>query len=141
MTSSGQREILPTNVVPRHYKLSLTPDFNTFKYSGNVSVDIDVAEPTSSIILNALELDFHSASADVKGETIQSKDIQVDEENQVATITFDQNLSVVNNETKLNIAFTGTLNDKMAGFYRSSYIDAQTGEKKWLATTQMGIDI
>jgi hypothetical protein len=30
------------------------------------------------------------------------------------------------------------LNDKMAGFYRSSYIDAKSGEKKWLATTQMG---
>ena len=141
MTASDRREILPTNVVPRHYKLSLTPDFKTFKYSGNVSVDIDVVESTSSIILNALELEVHSACVDVKGKTIQSMDIKVDEEIQTTTITFAQNLSAGINETKLNIAFTGTLNDKMAGFYRSSHIDAQTGEKKWLATTQMGIHL
>jgi aminopeptidase 2 len=36
----------------------------------------------------------------------------------------------------LSIFFTGNLNDELAGFYRSSYTKAATGEKKWLATTQ-----
>src|SRR5271163_1913007 len=33
-TQTHGREILPTNVIPRHYRLSLTPDFSTFKYKG-----------------------------------------------------------------------------------------------------------
>jgi aminopeptidase 2 len=54
-------------------------------------------------------------------------------------LEFEHELKVATNATTLDIQFTGELNDKMAGFYRSSYIDKKTGEKKWLATTQMGI--
>ena len=100
---------------------------------------LDVAEPTSSIVLHALELELHSASVDVAGKTIPSKNIALDEETQIATLEFEQELKTAKDETTLNIDFTGILNNKMAGFYRSSYIDAKTGEKKWLATTQMGI--
>jgi Peptidase M1 N-terminal domain len=139
--TSPEREILPTNVIPRHYRLSLTPDFSTFKFAGKVSVALDVAKPTSSIILNALELEFHSATVDNSGKSISSKSISVDDEMQVATIEFGEELKVGKDNTTLNIDFTGILNDKMAGFYRSSYIDAKTGEKKWLATTQMGTSL
>ena len=135
---TAQREILPTNVIPKHYKLSLTPDFSTFKFSGKLSVDLDVMEPTSSIVLNALELELRSASVAAKGKSIPSKLISLDEDKQTATLDFEEELHVSEKDTILNIEFTGILNDKMAGFYRSSYIDAKTGDKKWLATTQMG---
>src|SRR5271169_4173232 len=69
-TTASDREILPSNVVPRHYRLSLTPDFNTFKYRGEVAVQLDVTQPTQSIILNALELDFHSAAVTSQGKEI-----------------------------------------------------------------------
>ena len=36
----------------------------------------------------------------------------------------------------LTIKYVGQLNDKMAGFYRSSYVD-EKGETKYMATTQM----
>ena len=134
-----EREILPTNVIPKHYRLSLTPDFSTFKYVGKVSVVLDVTEPTSSIILNALELELHSASVETNGKSIATKNISLDEEKQTARLDFEEELKVGKDETTLKIDFTGILNDKMAGFYRSSYIDANSGEKKWLATTQMGL--
>ena len=130
------RQILPTNVIPKHYSLSLAPDFSTFKYAGQVSVQLDVTKPTSSIVLNALELEFHSATVEAGGKTVKAKKIDVDEEEQIATLEFGEE---VTEETTLKIDFTGILNDKMAGFYRSSYLDAKSGEKKWLATTQMGI--
>ena len=63
----------------------------------------------------------------------------VDGDMQTATLDFEEELIVSKNDVTLNIEFTGILNDKMAGFYRSSYIDTKTGEKKWLATTQMGM--
>jgi aminopeptidase 2 len=133
-----QREILPTNVVPTHYHISLTPDFSTFKYAGKVSVKLDIVKPTSSIVLNALDLEVHSASVDTGSKSIAARKVSVDDETQIATLRFDEELKVAKDSTILNIDFTGILNDKMAGFYRSSYIDAKTGEKKWLATTQMG---
>lgn len=136
--SNTEREILPTNVVPTHYRLSLTPDFVAFKFGGKVSVKLDVAQPTSSIVLNALDLELHSATVYAGGKTIPSKKISVDQEKQIAILDFEDELKVAKDSTLLNIDFTGTLNDKMAGFYRSSYLDKVTNKKKWLATTQMG---
>lgn len=133
-----EREILPTNVVPTHYRLSLTPNFSTFKYEGKVDVRLDVAKPTSSIVLNATELELHSASITTDGKSIASKKISLDEEKQIATLEFEEEVKAAKDSTTLHIDFTGILNDKMAGFYRSSYIDVKSGEKKWLATTQMG---
>jgi hypothetical protein len=57
------------------------------------------------------------------------KDVQTDK------FTFDEELPVGGKAT-LTIKFVGQLNDKMAGFYRSSYKDA-SGEVKYMATTQM----
>lgn len=34
------------------------------------------------------------------------------------------------------IPFSGKLQDGLTGYYRSSYVDSATKEKKWLATTQ-----
>lgn len=33
------REVLPKNVTPRHYDLTLEPDFKTFKYQGTVVIE------------------------------------------------------------------------------------------------------
>lgn len=53
------REILPADVIPRHYDLTLEPDFNKHTYDGHVIIDLDVVEDTSSISLNTLELTIH----------------------------------------------------------------------------------
>ena len=38
-TPVPEREVLPTNVRPIHYDLTLEPDFSTFKYSGTVTIE------------------------------------------------------------------------------------------------------
>jgi aminopeptidase 2 len=136
-----EHEILPANVVPTHYRLSLTPHFSAFKYVGKVDVTIEVTKPTSSIVLNALELELLSASVTTGQKSIECKRISVDEDKQTATIDFEEELEISKNPTILHIDFLGILNDKMSGFYRSSYIDVKSGKKKWLATTQMGANL
>lgn len=63
------RELLPTNVVPRHYDLTLEPDFTKLTYQGTVIIDVDVADESKSISLHTIEIDIHSVkvSADGKG--------------------------------------------------------------------------
>ena len=55
------RELLPTNVVPRHYDVTLEPDFEKFIFKGTVVIDFDVQEESKSIALHTLEIDIHSA--------------------------------------------------------------------------------
>jgi aminopeptidase 2 len=39
MDISSGREVLPTNVKPTHYDLTLEPHFETFKYDGKVIIE------------------------------------------------------------------------------------------------------
>ena len=66
------RQILPANVVPRHYDLTLEPDFEKLTYDGTVIVDLDGAEASTSISINTLELDIHSTKITSGSQTIRS---------------------------------------------------------------------
>lgn len=65
------REILPANVVPRHYDLTLEPDFQKLTYEGRVIIDLDVVEDTKDISLNTLELIIHSTKIIAGSNTIR----------------------------------------------------------------------
>lgn len=39
MDITQAREVLPTNVKPLHYNLTLEPDFETFTYEGSVTIE------------------------------------------------------------------------------------------------------
>lgn len=64
-----------------------------------------------------------------------SPKLSYDEDSQTTTFSFDKPLSHGSN-AQVEIKFTGILNDKMAGFYRSTYKN-KDGSEGVLATTQM----
>ncbi|KAF9947569.1 hypothetical protein BGZ70_002613 [Mortierella alpina] len=126
-----ERVVLPKNVTPVHYDLKLTPNLETFVFSGEVAISVNVHEPTSVIKLNAKKLAIHRASITVGGETHKAAvDTSSD---QIATFTFAQ--SVPKGSAVLEIDFDGELNDRMNGFYRSQYRDSD-GNTKYMAVTQ-----
>ncbi|RSM01766.1 hypothetical protein CEP52_008344 [Fusarium oligoseptatum] len=130
------REVLPKNVKPLHYDLTLEPNFETFKYEGTVVIDFDVIEDSTSIALNTVDLDIHETTVEANGATVMSSPtVDYNKDTQTTTITFDQTIPA-GQKARLTQRFTGTLNDDMAGFYRSSYKDEQ-GNTKYIATTQM----
>ncbi|KAI9290700.1 hypothetical protein K502DRAFT_326607 [Neoconidiobolus thromboides FSU 785] len=137
-TANAEREVLPTNVRPSHYVLTLTPDLNNFTFQGHAQIKIKVNEATSKIVLNSNEIEIQKAQIkNLQGKTEQSFDsesISYDEKTTTATISFAQELEA-ETETELHLEFTGILNDKMNGFYRSSY-DDENGNKRYMATTQ-----
>ena len=124
---------LPPNVTPRRYRLRLQPDLDSFTFSGDQAVDIEILEPTFSITLNAMDLWIRGASVNVDGTAIAAGTISLDSANETATLEFGQELPT--GPARLDMSFTGVLNDKLLGFYRSEYI-SQDGQARYLATTQ-----
>ena len=53
---------LPTTVLPHHYRLTLAPDLNAATFTGDVEIDLSVEGSTSTIVLNAAELEIASAT-------------------------------------------------------------------------------
>ncbi|KAJ5225337.1 hypothetical protein N7468_006562 [Penicillium chermesinum] len=134
-TNVQGREVLPTNVKPVHYDLTLEPNFEKFTYDGTVTIDLHVNEDTDFISLNTNELKIHDAVVSSNGTVVESKpQISTNKDAQTSTIKFPQALSA-GSSAQLKLNFSGILNDNMAGFYRSSY--QENGETKYIASTQM----
>ncbi|KAG0231570.1 Aminopeptidase 2 mitochondrial [Actinomortierella wolfii] len=133
-----ERVVLPTNVKPTHYDLTLTPDLVNFTFTGQVLVNLDINQPTTTITLNSNQLKIHSAKLTnlaLKTESSQeATDIDIDQANETATFTFADELQP-GSTAVLHIHFSGVLHDGMNGFYRSSYKD-DNGKTHYLATTQ-----
>ncbi|KAI4726645.1 hypothetical protein E4T49_05509 [Aureobasidium sp. EXF-10728] len=130
------REVLPKNVKPLHYHLTLEPNLETFQYEGKVVIDLDVVEDTTSISLNTIDIDIKSTEVHSGSKLITSSPkVTYDENTQTTTVSFPDTIPAGHKAT-LTQTFTGTLNDNMAGFYRSSY-KGEDGSDKYIATTQM----
>ena len=123
---------LPRHVLPRHYTLELVPDLADHTFSGTVAIDLDVVEATDRIVLNAAELLIGGASIIVAGERSDIP-VSVDEAAERLVLTPANGLRP--GRARLEMAFTGELNDRLRGFYRSTLVGAD-GTERTIATTQ-----
>ncbi len=114
--SAASAQRLPQTVRPEHYSLKLTPDLKAATFSGVETIDVNLAEPTDHITLNAIEIAFESVSV-VAGDKQQKAAVSLDKEKEQATFTFADKLPA--GKATLSIAFTGTLNNELRGFYLS----------------------
>lgn len=133
MDPETQSYRLPRTVVPEKYEIKLEPDLVNFTFQGEETIHVAVAEPVREIVLNALELQIHSAFiTNNQGKNLPAK-VTLDEQNERAVLSFDEPITA--GSWKLSLTFNGSLNDKLHGFYRSTYKDAN-GQTKVIATTQ-----
>ena len=125
--------VLPSNVKPSKYTLTLQPDLETFTFTGKQTVNIEIVEPTARIVLNAAELEISRAAFVSNGSTTEAQSVSLDAGAETATLDFGKTLSP--GSAQLEMEFSGVLNDRLVGFYRSEYQDAE-GQTRYLATTQ-----
>jgi aminopeptidase N len=78
-----------------------------------------------------LELEIQSAIVEQSGNTSNST-ISYDIQNEYAIFQLAQ--KITEGSAVLKLEFTGELNDKLVGFYRSKY--ELNGETRYMATTQ-----
>ncbi len=124
---------LPTTVTPERYAIRLTPDLKTWTFTGEETVRVEIHQPVREIVLNAAELVIQSASLKDASAKLHGASVALDHDNEQARFSFPSDLPPGRGE--LAIQFTGILNDKLHGFYRSTYKGAD-GQDKPLASTQ-----
>jgi puromycin-sensitive aminopeptidase len=119
---------LPNNVVPRSYKLYLAPDLEAGSFSGHVTIEAEVVIRTEVIVCNNDGLNIGAVT--VNGEPCEST---VDAELERMSITGAAGFEA--GPVEIHITFNGQFNEKLVGFYRSTFSD-EDGKEHTLATTQ-----
>ncbi|ESW08851.1 hypothetical protein PHAVU_009G079500 [Phaseolus vulgaris] len=127
---------LPKFAVPKRYDINLKPDLVEHRFLGSVAVNLDIVAATSFIVLNAAELsvatDAVSFTIGDSSTVIKPSRVELFENDEILVLEFPQEIPV--GLGVLTIRFEGILNDRMKGFYRSTY--EYNGEKKTMAVTQ-----
>jgi puromycin-sensitive aminopeptidase len=124
---------LPRTVEPQVYRIEIEPDVGSATFSGTVGIDVTVHEAVDQIVLNAAELaisdvEVRTASGEVIGCTVSFAD-------ELEQVIFHPSSTLTPGPCTLTCRFTGTLNDKLRGFYRSTFTD-DAGATHTIATTQ-----
>ncbi|HET9925863.1 MAG TPA: M1 family peptidase, partial [Methylomirabilota bacterium] len=124
---------LPTTVVPTRYDIRLEPDLDAATFAGEETVTVTVTEPVTEIVLNAAELAIQSVSVRMADGPVVSGSTALDEAAERARLIFPT--PIPPGEHRLMLSFTGILNDRLHGFYRSTYKDS-AGASHTIAATQ-----
>ncbi|MEO6965385.1 MAG: M1 family metallopeptidase, partial [Acidobacteriaceae bacterium] len=111
-----QAQRLPTDVTPQHYSLTLEPDLKSATFTGKEEIDVMLAQPSTSITLNAAQITFQHVeiTADGKTQTASVTENKPDEQ-----VTFHVAQELPAGSVTIQIAYTGILNDQLRGFYLS----------------------
>ncbi|MBI2102248.1 M1 family metallopeptidase [Candidatus Woesearchaeota archaeon] len=123
-------QTLGANVTPSHYDLLFEPDFKKFTFQGTAYIVVSIREPTKTIKLHAKEIQIKTAELRQRNLSLSAK-TNYNSQKEELTLTFPQK---VHGTAQLHIQFSGTHNDGMYGFYRSSY--QHNRKTEYLLTSQ-----
>jgi len=117
-------------VFPVNYVLEFEPIFKNFTFIGKEIITVECKDSVNTIIMHCAEIKIKSCRV-INNDVIQKAVTKTDANKEELVIT-------IKNKIKgcafIEIEFTGDLNDRLLGFYRSQY--KQNGKTKYLATTQ-----
>src|ERR1700722_8923108 len=123
---------LARTVVPVRYDLEVETDADATAFSGVVTIALEVAEPTSTIVLHAKELTVELVSLSQGG---QSLDCELSADAESERITVMAAGTIAPGSATLTLRFGALVSKGLLGYYRSSYVD-DTGTERVLAATQ-----
>jgi aminopeptidase N len=105
---------LPEGVAPSHYTLSFSPDLAAARFEGHEEIQVHVSKSTDAITLNAVEIEFRKVVVR-SAEGSQEAQVALQPKQQMATLQLRR--AIAAGDAVIEIDFTGTLNDKLRGFY------------------------
>jgi len=106
-----------------------------FTFEGHEDITVQVVESCKTLTLNSQFIKVSNVSYKGNGQELASGvDVSYSEPDETVTFTFPQDLKV--GSGTLSITYTGELNDKMRGFYRSKYTAPGDSTERFGAVTQ-----
>ncbi len=115
---------------PLNYRIHLVPDLTHFKFDGNCEILLDAPQAVSEVSLNILEIAIWSCRLQ-QGDEFVNCSFTVHPAGEEVRVILPEPKS---GKIRLKIDYQGSINDKMAGFYRSKY--TYQGETRFIAVTQ-----
>jgi hypothetical protein len=106
---------LPRTAVPRHYAIQVTPDAAHLRFKGQVAIDLEVVQPTSSLTLNAKQLTFGDVMIRSADGVARRGTSSIDAAKQTATLTFAAPLAP--GRYRLDIGYGGVIHQQANGFF------------------------
>jgi aminopeptidase N len=107
---------LPSSVLPSHYDLTVVPDLAAATFTGTERITVTLAGPSTSIVLNAAEIEFDTVTVTAGGRA-QTARVSLDPAKEQAT--FSVPTPVPAGSAEIAIAYRGILNDQLRGLYLS----------------------
>lgn len=124
---------LSKSVAPSNYQITIHPNLETFTFTGSEIIDIEVKRATKRITVNCVDIDVSEALFKNENQAVKCQDIVYDKDAETVVFNFTNEVPV--GKAQLELKFTGELNDKMKGFYRSKYT-SESGDERYMAVTQ-----
>lgn len=134
---------LPNNTRPLFYNLRVDTEIHQeqFSFEGYVRILISVQEMSRSITLHARQLLFLDMNLLNMDESIYDTDLRFTYDSATDFLTIILNRDMLSGALHFvdirYVGFLGDFNDR--GFFRSSYVDADTNVTHWLASTQFQV--
>jgi puromycin-sensitive aminopeptidase len=120
--------------VPSRYELTIAPDLEAARFTGEERVAIEIVEPVVDVVLNAAELEVDEAWFEpADGGARRTAAVRLEAETERLHLSVDEPLQP--GAWVFCARFSGVLNDKLTGFYRSTFTD-DDGNEHVIAVTQ-----
>ena len=119
-----------SDIRPIHYKISLEPDLDAFRFSGTAEITFETGSDGEEIVLNALDLTVIACGIR-QNKALAPCPVFLDSTQEELKIRLPD---PIGGQFTLVISYQGRINDSMAGFYRSGYV--HQGEHRYIAITQ-----
>jgi puromycin-sensitive aminopeptidase len=113
---------LPTSTHPRRYAATLTLDLDAKRFSGQQTLDLELAEPSKEIILHAIALQLGEVTFRAGGEARKPRSIQPMPQSETVVLHFDAPLP--KGAAALEVAWTGRFTEGLRGLYLAGKVAA-----------------
>jgi puromycin-sensitive aminopeptidase len=124
--------ILPAHIKPERYRLMVHPNIEDFTFKCEETIYLNITKASKEIVLHGVDLKVTEAVLIAGGK--EYKPTKISYKPLQDSVVFAFAKPVPKGNAEFNLKFTGVINDKMAGFYRSKY--QANGETKFMASTQ-----
>jgi puromycin-sensitive aminopeptidase len=113
---------LPTTIRPRRYVATVTLDLDARTFSGQQTIELELAEPAQEIILHAIALQLGEVTFRAGNETRKPASLQPMAPSETVVLRFDAPLP--KGPASLDVAWTGKFTEGLRGLYQAGKVAA-----------------